>query len=162
MLGERGVEALDVRGRVTARGRDKQMFGELWRARERMNWSRSGLSGSIEKPPPPSVMIWRTGTPRAYPAASAGLAATLPPFRRASRDAPVTPLVRLWLEGEMLGRLAATAWVLGRYLDDDEREPVGVAGGHLDQSPVLSFGLGVCRDALLGEALMGRVDVADL
>jgi hypothetical protein len=62
----------------------------------------------------------------------------------------------------VLGRLTAAAWVLHRYLDDDQREAVGVAGGHLDQSPGLSFGLGVCRDALLGEALVGRVDVANL
>jgi hypothetical protein len=62
----------------------------------------------------------------------------------------------------VLGRLAATACVLGRYLDDDEREAVGVAGGHLDQPPGFSFGLGVYRDALLGQPLVGRVDVADL
>jgi hypothetical protein len=33
--------------------------------------------------------------------------------------------------------LAATSGVLGRHLDDDEREPVWVADGHLNQTPGL-------------------------
>ena len=72
--------------------------------------------------------------------------------RRGSRDASTPPFVHLKFGGEVLDHLAVTAGVLGGYLNDDEREAVGVAGGHLDQSPGLLFGLGVCRDALLGQA----------
>jgi len=60
------------------------------------------------------------------------------------------------------GPLAAAAWVLGWDLDDDEREPVWVVDGHLDQTPGLVLGLGVYRNAPLGQALVGRADVADL
>lgn len=58
--------------------------------------------------------------------------------------------------------LAATSGVLGRHLHDDEREPVWVVDGHLDQSPGFLLGLGVYHNALLGEALAGCTDVADL
>ena len=52
--------------------------------------------------------------------------------------------------------------VLRWHLDDDEREPVWVADGHLDQTTRLLLGLGVDCDATFGQALVGRVDVADL
>lgn len=52
--------------------------------------------------------------------------------------------------------------MLGWHLDDDEREPVWVAHGHLDQTPRLLVGLGVYHDALLDQTVVGRVDAADL
>jgi len=58
--------------------------------------------------------------------------------------------------------LAATAWVLGWHLDDDERETVRVAHGHLDQTPRLLLGFGVYHNALLDQTQVGRADVADL
>jgi hypothetical protein len=39
---------------------------------------------------------------------------------------------------------------------------VALNGRHYDEIIVSTLPLGVCRDALLGQALVGRVDVADL
>ena len=58
--------------------------------------------------------------------------------------------------------LPATSGVTGRHLHDDEREPVRVSDGHLNQTPRLLLGLGVYGNALVREALAGCADVADL
>lgn len=92
-----------------------------------------------------------------------GLSRLEPHFYSVAEAATVRRLL-LPTEGEASGRaaLGATAWMLGRHLSDDEREPVRVADGHLDQTPGLSLGLGIYGNALLGQALVGRGDVADL
>jgi hypothetical protein len=52
--------------------------------------------------------------------------------------------------------------MLGGHLDEDELEPVRVAATHLEQTPRLTFGLGVDDDAALGEEPPRLGDVAHL